>query len=304
MDTPQIQQTSAPSPGTYNPEQTAQFAQYGVQQGYGSRQNYGYQAPEMAWVPLNGRMMSLPTEMIYRMEGNLTQTDNSIKQNNITVALSVLESIALNCLDLRKAFHSYLRQDDDRTVLNNFETCIAELKQANPQKPFLTHELSCLVTWEDPVVTNSREIFEQCIKVTEKFIPILQGRKEAKSTYEKIKETVGWSGWQQQAKQISISNRALGRLLNIFLAKDPQNKAYKEVLCFQQTVEYITYCFSQSAHPNQKGIEAIYAKNGFQFVTASPNVELEGVVEDHVMAEPSNQNTGILGNWSGLWGGN
>src|SRR5262249_35862129 len=149
---------------------------------------------------------------------NLTKTVQRSQDNNIEVARSVLQSSVFCFLQFEKAFKSFMSKGDDNTQLYNLKKCIDELKQANAaQKEISTHDLAWLVTDENPSTTNARELFEHCIKVIEEFLPLLGGRKIETNSHEKVRNFVGWHGWQQQSEQIWVSNLALGRLLQKFL---------------------------------------------------------------------------------------
>lgn len=288
-----------------------QFNQFGVEQGYcPSSGLLPYQHNLMACIPLKDRMISIPVDMLVRMEDNLTKTVQRSQDNNIEVARSVLQSSVFCFLQFEKAFKSLLSKGDDNTQLYNLEKCIAELKQANAsQKEMSTHDFSWLVTCENPSTTNARELFEHCIKVIEEFLPLLGGRKIEANKHEKVRNYVGWSGWQQQSEQIWVSNLALGRLLQKFLKEEPKNEIYREINCFQQSVAYILSCFKQSQYPKQKEIEEIYTKSDFKFITEDPifNYELKNVisVEEKIETDEPYESTeapastGIFGS---LWG--
>src|SRR4051794_31047889 len=114
----------------------------------------------------------MPPEFLYEAKTNLTHTIQRIQENNMLVALSVLQSAILALLGLEKAFKSLLSRGDDTTLLNNLKKCIAELQQANaPQTTISSHPLAWLISEEKTTTTDARELFEQCIKVIEEFIP-------------------------------------------------------------------------------------------------------------------------------------
>lgn len=188
----------------------------------------------------------------------------------MTVALSVLQS-AINCfLNFEKAFKTYFSKGDDNTQLANLTKCLKELREANaPQKDVYTHPMSWIVCEEDPLITNTKELFEHCIKVIQEFIPLLGGRVTQTYTIEKPLQTyLGWKGWQQQGEQINVSNRALGRLLEKFASETAEpNKIYTEIACFHQSVEYIVDCFCMQKYPKSEAIKEIYEKHEFQFIT-------------------------------------
>lgn len=263
-------QSNFPALGKPGMNQPGQFGPYGVMPGQGmpyGQAGMGYNDPFMAWVPLGGRMVSLPTVVLQTMEMNLTQSVQRTQDNNVTVALSVLQSAILSFLQFERSYKSLTSKGDDNTQLYILRKCIGELKQANAlQKEISTHDCGWLVTREEPIVTNTRELFEHCIKIIDDFIPCLGGRTVETYTIEKPFQFLGWRGWQQQAEQVRVSNIALGRLLHKFLKNEPENEVYKEVLCFHQCVTYTCNRFFISKYPEQKMIEGIYEKNGFQFV--------------------------------------
>ena len=291
-----------------NNQPAAQFGQYPVTQGYGSPYAQGamghYPTTVMAWVPFNDRMICLPPETLKTMEVNLTNVVQRTQDNNMTVALSVLQSAVFTFLQFEKAFKSLPSKGDDYTQLHNLQKCITELEQANyPQKNLSTHPFSWLVTNEDPLITNTRELFEHCIKVIGEFAPLLGGQFVGRSaqvhTYEKIAQSYGWTGWQQQAEQIGVSNQVLGRLLEKFFAKDPSNaEVYKEIKCFQQSVAYMLKGFFENKYPEQNTIANIYTNAGFDYFdkldTHSP---LSGVISSQSSNNDDEPSSGSWLNW-------
>lgn len=254
-----------------------QFGPFQVEQGQGmpyAQQTAYYPQMMMAYLPFNNQTVAIPAPMLLVMEANITAMVQRAQENNITVALSILQSAVFCFLQFEKAFKSILSSGDDNTQLYNLSKCIDELEQANDsqyKQAISMHPFGYLVTHEDPTITNTRELFEQCIKVIKEFIPCLTGRLTKTHLYEKpIQMYTGWRGWQQQAEQINVSNRALGLLLKKFIDKDENNPTYKEILCFQQSVEYITDCFAQCKYPLPDAIKAIYLNNKCDFIT---NVE-------------------------------
>lgn len=270
-----------------------QFGVYGVAQGHGMPGQFGmgYNDPFMAWVPLGGRMVSVPTVVLQNMEVNLTESVRRTQENNITVAFSILQSAVLSFLQFERSYKSLFSKGDDNTQLHILQKCIGELKQANAsQKEVSTHECGWLVTREEPIITNSRELFEHCIKIIEEFIPCLGGRKVETYNVEKPVQFLGWRGWQQQAEQVRVSNIALGRLVQRFLKGEPENEVYKEVLCFHQCVTYTCNRFFVSKYPEKTVIAGIYEKNGFQFVAEEKESDaLEDVNVPHMNDEENSK---------------
>lgn len=298
----------APNQQRPQPASNGQFSQYPVEQGQApySQATAGFN-PYMipTWIPLNDRMVNIPAFMLQTMETNLTTKVQREQDNNMTVALSVLPSAIFCFLQFEKAFKTLFSKGDDNTQLHNLEKCINELKQANiSQKEVSTHDLGWLVTREVPIITNTRELFEHCIKVIDEFIPCLGGRRVKTYTHEKTLQFAGWRGWQQQAEQIRVSNMALGRLLQKFLSQDPENASiYKEISCFQQSVEYTLDCFFLSKYPTQKSISAIYASNGFQFISevkaSYHDLEDINIEQEEEEGTTEGQSVGLLGSWFG-----
>lgn len=285
------------------PQQSiGQFNQYEVQQGHLAQYERDVSAfhPRMAWVPLQNRMISIPVEMLTNMERNLTKVVQRTQTNNVTIALSVLQSAVFAFLQFEKASSTWTSKGDDNTQLHNLQKCLDELKQANAdQKEVSTHDFSWLVTDENPFVTNARELFEHCAKVIGEFIPLLKGRSTEVHSHEKVQQIAGWTGWKQQAEQINVSNFALGHLLQKLLSEDEANKVvYKEVHCFHQSVAYIIVCFSRGQYPKQQPIEEIYSKSEIQFI--SHNIAYYKALEGTSLNESSLPTSG--GGFFGFFG--
>ncbi len=268
----QGQYTQYPPMGT-NPSgqpsnAAGRFEQHHVHQGYGNpyARQFDYDIPDMpmAHIKWKDREVSIPAPTLNKMEENLTAAVQRTQENNMYVAVGVLKSAVLAFLGFESAFKTLLSKGDDNTLLYILEKCISELNQANMEQGKVgTHEFSFLVTNEDPIITNFRELCEHCIKIINEMLPLLQGRKTAINQHEAIKQVYGWTGWKQQAQQIKVSNSVLGRLIEKMLKETPENSIYKEVRCFQQSVAYILNCFSNSSYPDQKTIQNIYERNGF-----------------------------------------
>ncbi len=293
------------------PTMGGQFYQHTVEQGQGVPYSQGVAGynPYMttAWVPMNDKMVSLPMPMLQIMEANLTAVVQRTQNNNMTVALSVLQSAVYCFLQFERAFKTLFHKGDDNTQLYNLAKCVAELKQANASQQTTataTHWLGWLVTNEDPVITNTRELFEQCIKVIEEFQPCLSGRITETYTHEKMVQIyAGWRGWQQQAEQVRVSNQALGRLLQKFLAQDSENATYKEIRCFQQSVSYAIDSFFLRQYPKADVIEAIYSGSGFEFITeVKEHYHSLQDITTGVDVEESNEDAKKPGFLSSLWG--
>lgn len=228
-------------------------------------------AKPMATIPLTDRsVVSIPCELLNETKINLTKMVQRTQRNNITVALSVLQSALIALLGLEAAFKSLLSKGDDTTLLTNLYKCIEELKQANtPQTSISSHPLAWLVSDEETSTTDARELFEHCIKVINEFIPCLTGRKGYNS-HEFFSQTFGWKGWKQQAQQISVSNLALARLLDSFQGSESEkskklensgqsNKVFIEVRCFNEAIDNIIECFYKETYPSTDVIASIYA---------------------------------------------
>lgn len=240
---------------------------YEVSQGSGMRYNKGESSRYnelVAQVPLKDRVISLPVSTLDRMEKNLTEVFQRERLNNILLGMGILQSTVIAFVGFKNAFQSLLNKIHDNTLLSILQKCINELKQINrEQTKVATHEFSWLVTNEDSLMTNTRMLFEHCIKVLEEMLPLLKIRTIETRSYEPVKQVFGWPFWRQHSHQIGVFNKALSRLLKELLEKDPDNLTYLEILCFQETVDYILSCFAQNQCPIKKNIESIYTKSGF-----------------------------------------
>lgn len=297
-----------------SPQMAGQMYGHGVEQGQGGNPYFpgamGYNPYiPMAWIPLGDRMINVPVFMLEPMRTNLTPIVQRSQDNNMTVALSVLQSAVFCFLQFEKAFKSFLSKGDDNTQLYNLSRCIGELEQANASQQTAAtaiHSFGWLVTDENPLITNTRELFEHCIKVIKEFTPCLGGRVVQTYTHEKpLQLFTGWRGWQQQAEQIRVSNQALGKLLQKFLMQDPDNAAiYKEILCFQQSVNYTLDCFALCQYPKQKAIQAIYKSQGFEYITEVKEFyhTLEAVQVDLTPIEEETTNSQSGGLFSSIFG--
>jgi hypothetical protein len=103
-------------------------------------------------IPIDGKIVTIPYEMLQRREENATAFVKKTQLNNITVARSVLRSAVLSFLQFEKSFKSLLSKGDDSTQLYIIRKCIKELEQANMpfNKIIEDHNLSWLVTHEEP----------------------------------------------------------------------------------------------------------------------------------------------------------
>lgn len=206
-----------------------------------------------------GTAVSMPAELLNKAICDLTKTAQRTQENNVIVALSVLQSALTALLGLKAAFESLLSKGDDNTLLTNLNKCIAELKQANaPQQAAINNPLAWLVTDEKTSITDARELFEHCIKVIQEFIPCLTGR-SSYSSHEFIFQTFGWRGWKQQATQIAVSNAALAKLLDKLQEDEPENGVFNEVRCFSEAVDSIVQGFFKQLYPVAARIGKIYA---------------------------------------------
>lgn len=213
----------------------------------------------MATITMADRtVISMPPEMLALCKADLTATAQRIQENNITVATTALQSALRAILDFESAFKTFLSKGDDTTLLANLQACIDEIVQANAhQTTFLNHPLSWLVTDQKKEILDTRELFEHCIKVIQKFVPCLKGR-NGFSSHEIISQTLGWTGWQQQAKQIELHNRSIEGLLDKFQQEGQSGITFTAIGCFCSSVDYILNCYQKKSYPAVQNIAYIY----------------------------------------------
>ncbi|CRX37919.1 hypothetical protein [Estrella lausannensis] len=213
----------------------------------------------MATITLADRtVISIPPEMVAQVKKDLTASVQRIQENNIVVATTALQSALLAILDFESAFKTFLSKGDDTTLLSNLQACIDEITQANAQQTaFLNHPLSWLVTDEKKEILDMRELFEHCIKVIQKFVPCLRGR-NGYSSHEIISQTLGWTGWQQQARQIGLHNRSIEGLLDKFQMEGQTGETFTAIGCFSSSVDYILNCYQKKSYPAVQNIAYIY----------------------------------------------
>lgn len=209
---------------------------------------------------LGGRLIYLPPDILKESQRNLTSKLHREQKNNAIVAAAVLQSAVMAILGFKDAFKSLLSKGDDMTLLTNLNKCLSELQQANTE-PLSKHCLSWLVTEEEPWITDVRELFEHCIKTIREFGPLLTGRAGINS-HEIFAQKFSWTGWKQQALQIDVNNLSIGILLRACEErKEMPTKIFKEILCFHQSVAYITSCYQMEKYPSGKAIAGIYEVN-------------------------------------------
>lgn len=228
-------------------------------------------------------VLTLPAEVMLEAKTNLTETFNRSQRNNALVAAAVLKCAVKAFLGLEASFNTYFSKGDDLTLISNLNKCIQELTDANnPQASKPVHFFSCLVTKEDSWITDSRELFEHCIKVIREFLPLLQGRKHEVSVLERLQQNVSWAGWRQQAEQIEACNIILGDFLKSLQKNSETNSVeldsklsfkvntdfetvLKEVECFQSVVKYIVSCYRLENHFQAKTIAECYLASKIEF---------------------------------------
>jgi hypothetical protein len=218
--------------------------------------------------------LMLPTNMVNDAQKKLTYISKNVQMNNIIISLSVLKSAVVNFLGFEAAFKSLLSSGDDNTILYNLKKCVGELEQVIvPLNEAVDHPFSFLVVDENPLMTNFREINEQCVKIIEEFLPLLGGRNIKTSTVEIIPKVYGWRGWIQQSQQIKVSNSGLKSLLMYIKPEnDIEINIYNEIKCFCQCVDYVIEQISVKKYPQHQQIEKIYSEMGLQSpVTSEDN---------------------------------
>jgi hypothetical protein len=237
--------------------------------------------------PSLGKLIYIPTPLLYESKINLTRKIQREQENNALVASASLQTAIFAILRFKECYKSHFSKGDDTTALTNLNQCIAELRQANAPQ-VCTHAFSWLVTDELAWITDVREIFEHCIKTIAEFPPLLTGRRGI-SGLEVLIQTHSWPGWKQQALQIDMNNHSVGVLLKVCKQRNeiPKN-ILQEIKSFHESISYITHSYQKEQYPQGKAIAGIYEEHGIQLHIPSHLDETLEIIPDDKKKTPKN----------------